>query len=174
LRLDPPAHLEESSLLPLLLPPPQTIATLPGKLMIMPQLVECESEILVVGSTDTSSAHLVVVRLADLWLGGPAASLTSIGDNCLFFGKGMPSVSGNSFVLCSTVSGRVMQYNLSDGTSSLAACDGDIFRSPPPCPHTIALHLLTCCYRYFWNKGLIYCCRTMPPWGRKRKWRLGA
>ena len=73
MRLDPPwppAHLEESSLLPLPLPPPQTIVTLPAKLMIMPRLVEFESEILVVGSTDTSSTHLVVVRLADLLLGG--------------------------------------------------------------------------------------------------------
>jgi hypothetical protein len=86
--------------------------TLPTKLMIMPQLVECELEILVVGSTDTSSTHLVVVRLANLLLGGPPIPLTSIGDNCLFFGmqnlvvsaKAMPSVTRNSIVLCTPLS----------------------------------------------------------------------
>lgn len=46
--------------------PPQTNAKIPAKLMILPRLVECGSEILVVGSTDVSRSHLVVIRLADL------------------------------------------------------------------------------------------------------------
>jgi len=160
------------------------IATVPSKLMILPQLVECDSEILVVGSIDMSRSRLVVVRLANLLLGEPAAAplMTSIGDNCLFFGmcslavssKGLPSVSGNSIVLCDSIEGdRLMQYSLSNGALS-PACDGDIVESPPPSPHSIVHHLVTCCYRYFWNKGLIYCSRTKPTWGKKRKWRLGA
>jgi len=139
------------------------IATIPSKLMILPQLVECDSEILVVGSTDTSCSRLVVVRLADLLLGAPAAAapLTSISDNCLFFGmrslavssKGLPSVSGNSIVFSSSIEGNcLMQYSLSNGTLS-PACDGDIVKSPPPSPHSIVHHLIICCYRCFWNKG---------------------
>ncbi|XP_025800399.1 uncharacterized protein LOC112880122 [Panicum hallii] len=172
---------EESSIMRLDPPLLEVIATLPSKLMILPQLVECDSEILVVGSTDVSCSRLVVVRLADLLLGEPAAApLTSIGDNCLFgmrslavSSKGLPSVSGNSIVLCDSIEeDRLMQYSLSSGTLS-PACDGDIVESPPPSPHSIVHHLVTCCYRYFWNKGLIYCSRTKPSWGKKRMWRLG-
>lgn len=180
LRLDPRPLVDgdSSSLSPSHL---QTIAAWPTKLMMLPQLVECKSEILVVGCTDHSRSHLVVVRLADLLLGEPFVPLTSIGDHCLFFGmrslavsaKGLPSVSANSIVLCDSIEDRLMQYNLGEGTLSLA-CDGDIIRSPPPSPHSIAHHLVTCCYRYFWNKGLIYCSRTKPAWPVKRKWRLGA
>ncbi|RLN41928.1 hypothetical protein C2845_PM01G43280 [Panicum miliaceum] len=181
LRLDPPL-LEEgggspssSSLLP-----PQAITTFPAKLMILPQLVECDSEILVVGSTDISCSHLVVIRLAELLLGRPAEPLKSIGDHCLFFGmrslavssKGLPSIAGNSIILCDSIKDRLMQYNLSDDTL-LPACDGDITRTPPPNSHSIVHHLVTCCYRYFWNKGLIYCARTDPTWRTKHKQRFG-
>ncbi|CAL5091217.1 unnamed protein product [Urochloa decumbens] len=177
LRLDAPVDGGASSL-----PLPQTIATVPSKLMSMPQLVECGSEILVVGSTDISRSHLVVVRLADLMLGQPpAVPLASIGEHCLFFGmrsmavssRGLPSVAADTVVLCDSIKDRLMQYNLADDTLS-PACDGDIVRSPPPCPHSIVHHLVTCCFRYFWNKGLIYCCKTKPTWGTKRKWRMGA
>jgi hypothetical protein len=178
LRLAPPPLAEDDDSVELL--PPRTIATVPSKLMILPQLVECDSEILVVGSTDISRSQLVVVRLADLVLGESAVPLTSIDDHCLFFGmrslavssKGLPSVSGNSIILCDSIKDRLMQYSLDHGTLS-PACDGDIVKSPPPCPHSIVHHLVTCCYRYFWNKGLIYCSRTKPTWGKKRKWRLG-
>uniref|UniRef100_A0A0A9FI15 DUF295 domain-containing protein n=1 Tax=Arundo donax TaxID=35708 RepID=A0A0A9FI15_ARUDO len=179
-RLDPPL-LQEDGSLPTSLPPPQTIATFPAKLMILPQLVECNEEILMVGSTDISRSRLVVIRLADLLLRRSAAPLTSIGDYCLFFGmrslavssKGLPSIAGNSIILCDSIPDRLMQYNLGDDTLSLA-CDGDIVRSPPSSPHTIIHHLVTCCYRYFWNKGLVYCSRTDPTWRTKRKWRFGA
>ncbi|CAN6312882.1 unnamed protein product [Urochloa humidicola] len=121
------------------LPLPQTIAVVPAKLMISPQLVECGSEILVVGSTDNSRSHLVVVRLADLVLGEPAVPLARIGDHCLFFGmrslavssRGLPTVAGNSVVLCDSIKDRLMQYNLADDTLS-PACDGDIVRTPRP------------------------------------------
>nr|CAB3455831.1 unnamed protein product [Digitaria exilis] len=132
MRIDPPLLEEDGSLSPSLRPP-QTIATFPAKLMILPQLVECDSEILVVGSTDISRAHLVVIRLADLLQGRPAAPLKSIGDRCLFFGmrslavssKGLPSITGNSIILCDSIKDRLMQHNLSDDTL-LPACDGDI------------------------------------------------
>ncbi|WVZ62103.1 hypothetical protein U9M48_011888 [Paspalum notatum var. saurae] len=146
--------------------------------MILPQLVECDSEILAVGSTDHYRSHLVVFRLADLLLERPAAvPLTSIGDHCLFFGmrslavsaKGLPSVAGNSIILCVSIKDRLMQYNLGDSTLS-PACDGDIVCRPPPSPHSIVHHLVTCCYCYFCNKGLIYCSMTKPSWGMKRKW----
>ncbi|KAL6646964.1 hypothetical protein ACP70R_014401 [Stipagrostis hirtigluma subsp. patula] len=177
LRLDPPLLEEVDGELP----QPQTVATLPVELMILPQLVECESEILVVGSTDIDRAHLVVVRLADLLQGRPAVPLTSIGDHCLFFGmrslavssKGLPSVAGNAIILCDSIQGRrLQQYNLGDDSLS-PACDGDIVRRPPPSPHSIVHHLVTCCHRYFWNKGLIYCFRTNATWRTKREARFG-
>jgi hypothetical protein len=160
--------------------PPQTIAKFPAKLMVLPRLVECNSEILVVGSTDVFHSHLVVIRLADLLERRPAAPLTSIGDHCLFFGmrsfavssKGLPSIAGNSIILCSTIKNGPRQYDLSDGAIS-PPCDGDIVHSPPPSPHSIIHHLVTCCYRYFWNKGLMYCPKTKPSWKTKRKLRFG-
>jgi hypothetical protein len=103
LRLDPPPPLADNDGVELELLPPRTITTVPSKLMILPQLVECDSEILVVGSTDISRSHLVVARLADLLTGEPAAPLASIGEHCLFFGmrslavssRGLPSVAGD-------------------------------------------------------------------------------
>ncbi|XP_062186629.1 uncharacterized protein LOC133890181 [Phragmites australis] len=180
LRLDPPLLEEDGSSSPSL-PPPQTIAKLPANLMIQPRLVECDSEILVVGNTDISCSHLVVIRLADLLQGRPAAPLTSIGDHCLIFGmrslavssKGLPSISRNSIIICDIEKDRVLQYNLGDGTL-LPACDGDTVRSPPPCPHSMVNHLITCCYRHYWNKGLIYCSSTRPWWTTKEKWRRGS
>ncbi|TVU41784.1 hypothetical protein EJB05_15332, partial [Eragrostis curvula] len=186
LRIDPPPPpLNEdgdgSSSSPVL-PQPQTIATLPANLMILPQLVDCDDEILVVGSTDISRSHLVVLRLADLLQQGRhVVPLKTIGDHCLFLGtrslavssNGLPSIAGNAIVLCSTIPDRLQQYNLGDDTLS-PACDGDIARTPPPSPHSIVHHLVTCCYRYFWNKGLIYCTGTEPKWKTKRKERFGA
>ncbi|WVZ91371.1 hypothetical protein U9M48_037553 [Paspalum notatum var. saurae] len=187
LRLDPPALLQQDEDEDDDDDGPQlhTIAQWPSKRMRLPQLVECDSEILVVCSTDHDRSHLVVLRLADLLLlgqgGQRAVPLPSIGDYCLFFGmrsmavsaKGLPSVAANSIILCDSIKDRLMQFNLGDATLSLA-CDGDIVRTPPPSPHSIVHHLVTCCYRYFWNKGLIYCSRTKPNWGTKNRWRLGA
>jgi hypothetical protein len=169
MRLDPPL-LDESW------PEPQTIAKFPRKLMTVPQLVDCDDEILVVGGT------VVVTRLADLLLHGrrPVVPLTNIGDHCLFFGrrslavscKGLPSVAGNCIILCDSFEDDLRQYHLGDDTLS-PACDGHIGRTPPPSPHSIIHHLVTCSYRYFWNKGLIYCTLTDPTWRTKRKCRLG-
>ncbi|CAN6203146.1 unnamed protein product [Urochloa humidicola] len=136
-------------------PSPETIATVPSKLMMLPQLVECGSEMLVVGSTDISRSHLVVGDPAS------AAPLASIGEHCLFFGtrsmavssRGLlPSVAGDTVVLCDSIKGRLMRCNLADDTLS-PACDGDIVRGPPPCPRSIVHHLVTSCFRYFWNKA---------------------
>ncbi|GJN24695.1 hypothetical protein PR202_gb12450 [Eleusine coracana subsp. coracana] len=160
---------------------PQMIATFPSRLMILPQLVDCDDQILVVGSTDLSRSRLVVIRLADILLHRQrpttVVSLTTsdIGDHCLFFGMrslavsskgGLPSIPRNTVILCDSIPGHLQQYNLADGTLS-PACDGDIVRTPPPSPHSIVHHLVTCCYRYFWNKGLIYCTRTKPTWTTK-------
>ncbi|KAL6646959.1 hypothetical protein ACP70R_014396 [Stipagrostis hirtigluma subsp. patula] len=177
--LHPPLLEEDGSSSPSL-PLPQKIAEFPANLMILPQLVECDSEILVVGSTDLSRSCFVVIRLADLLLGQPAAPLTSIGDHCLFLGmrslavssKGLPSISGNSIILCDSIRDRLRQYNLGDDTL-LPACDGDILSSPPPSPYSILHHLVTCCYRFLWNKGLIYCSTTNPAWRTRRKLRFG-
>ncbi|KAL6646965.1 hypothetical protein ACP70R_014402 [Stipagrostis hirtigluma subsp. patula] len=187
LRLDPPPVNEEddgSSSPPL--SPPQTVARLPGEIF-QAKLVECESEILVVGSTGSSRDHLVVMRLADLLPGRrPAVPLTSIGDHCLFLGtrslavssKGLPSVAGNAIIFCDYMHGsRLQQYNLGvvDGDDSLSpACDAGMIWSPPPSPHSMVHHLVTCCHRNFWNKGLIYWSMADTRWRTKSKWRSGA
>ncbi|CAN6243042.1 unnamed protein product [Urochloa humidicola] len=60
-------------------------------------------------------------------------------------------------------SSRLEQYDLDTGIWS-PATDGNIFRRPPPSPHTLIHHIFTCCHRKYWNKGLMFCIQTSPFW----------
>jgi hypothetical protein len=109
-------------------------------------LVECRSELMLVGSHDTSFTQLVVYRLADL-IRGRAIPITDIGEHALLLGdrslcvssnKGFPFVPGNSItcnyripkhdsqvgVCCQRL---IEHYHLGSGTWSLA-----IPRDNPP------------------------------------------
>ncbi|VAI43983.1 unnamed protein product [Triticum turgidum subsp. durum] len=142
--------------------PPQMIATCPANQMAKAYLVECNSELLLVGYTDRHS-QLVVIRLADLMLGIPATPLTSIGDHALFIGtwsmavnsRNLPFVQGNSItVLNPTNSGRLWQYDLGRGTWS-PLCDGNFVSAsgPIPRPYSLVHHIVSCCQRLYWISG---------------------
>ena len=161
MRVDPP---DSSSASSWLLTPPQIVATCPDQ-MTKPYLVECNSELLVVGFTKGHSRH-VVLRLADFLLGVPAVPLTSIGDHALFIGtwsmtvnsKNLPSIQGNSItVLNPSKSGRLRQYDLGRGTWS-QLCDGDFLSAsgPVPRPYSLVHHIVSCCQRLFWISGHIW------------------
>ncbi|KAM3240142.1 hypothetical protein ACQJBY_053685 [Aegilops geniculata] len=162
MRVDPPDSSSSSSWPST---PPQMIATCPANLMAKPYLVECNSELLLVGYTDRKS-RLVVIRLADLLLGVPATPLTSIGDHTLFIGTwsmavnstNLPSVQGNSItVLIPRKSGRLRQYDLCRGTWSLL-CDGYFLSAngPIPRPYSLVHHIVSCCQRLYWFGGHIW------------------
>ncbi|KAF7083665.1 LOW QUALITY PROTEIN: hypothetical protein CFC21_087433 [Triticum aestivum] len=145
--------------------PPQMIATCPANLMAKPYLVECNSELLLVGYTDRH-LQLVVIRLADLLLGVPATPLTSIGDHALFIGtwsmavncSNLPSVQGNSVtILNPPSSGRLRQYDLGRGTWS-PLCDRNFYTvsGPIPRPYSLVHHIISCCQRLYWINGHIW------------------
>ncbi|KAL6853705.1 hypothetical protein ACP4OV_019734 [Aristida adscensionis] len=106
-RTDPPQP-DAEGLHSLSLSPPRLIAECPLLETIgSVHLVECGSELLFVGSTDTSDTHLVVYRLADLII-GRVVPIRNIGDHAIFMderglclspNKGIPSVLGNSYHL---------------------------------------------------------------------------
>jgi hypothetical protein len=162
MRVDPPVSSSSSSWS---FTPPQTVATCSADQMTKPYLVECNSELLLVGFSNRHSRH-VVLRLGDLVLGVPAIPLTSIGDNALFIGtwsmavnsKNLPSIQGNSItVLDPSKSGKLRQYDLGRGTWS-AVCDGDFLSAsgPVPRPYSLVHHIVSCCQRLFWISGHIW------------------
>lgn len=140
-----------------------------GKTWRTVNLVECDSELLLVAKDDASCSQLVVYRLADLANGNNAVPVTSIGDHTLFLderclclshtnkgSKGFPSISPNT-VFCNHLLPappgdlvfRFEQYHLGTGLWTVAS-DGDIQEAPPPSPHTLIHHIFTCCHRKFW------------------------
>ncbi|XP_047068633.1 uncharacterized protein LOC124676634 [Lolium rigidum] len=168
LRIDPP---EESNPSSWSLVPPQTVATFPVEQLSHPELVECNAELLLVGSANEYS-QVVVFRVADLIRGVPAVPLASIGDQALFIGgsnmavnsKNLPSILGNSIAILNDICGGIVGrgtlplYDLGSGTWS-QVFDGHFLDGPIPRPYSLALHIATCCKRLFWNSGDVFCCK---------------
>uniref|UniRef100_A0A0A9FBU6 KIB1-4 beta-propeller domain-containing protein n=1 Tax=Arundo donax TaxID=35708 RepID=A0A0A9FBU6_ARUDO len=170
------------------LQPPRKIAECPMTATVgTVHLVECGLELMLIGSND--SAGLVVYRLNDL-ISGRVAPVMNIGEHALFLGersfyllanKRFPSVLGNSIIRkhMSTVHNplvrtrvvrRVEQYHLGSGTWSPAIDEEDIplrDRSPPASPYMLIHHIYTCCYRSYWNKGLMVRGAVTPDWSVK-------
>jgi hypothetical protein len=165
MRIDPPDESNPSSWS---VRPPQMVATYPVEQLSNPELVECNSELLLVGYNNGYS-RLVVFRVADLLRGAPAMPLTSIGDQTLFIGawnmsvnsKSLPSVQGNSIATLGAIGGgrvgrgAIPQYDLGSGTWS-QVFDGHFLDGPMPRPYSLVLHVATCCQRLFWNSGAIF------------------
>ncbi|KQJ88631.1 uncharacterized protein LOC100834947 [Brachypodium distachyon] len=173
MRVDPP---ECSSSVLWSSAPAQTVATCPAEKMTKPYLVECNSELLVVGYAKADRHSLVVFRLADLLLGAPtpAAPLASIGDHVLFIGKrnmtvkskNIPVLRGNSVaIITASAADRLLQYNLGRGAWS-QLCDGDLINGPAPRPHSLVHHIVTCCHHAFWSSGHIWYVKSTEPWRR--------
>ncbi|KAJ1287963.1 hypothetical protein BS78_02G051000 [Paspalum vaginatum] len=170
---------EESSSMPEL-PPPKIIATCSSEEIHQPSLVELDSEIMLVGYSDSSFLRILVLKLADLVL-GRTVPVTSIGDHVLFSGarslcvssSWLPSIGVNSVVCFHAGENYLAQYDISSGTWSVAS-DGHLMLRPPPRPCGLIHHIFTCCDRQFWNKGLMFCFKTEPQWWAMRGLRTGA
>ncbi|KAL6614198.1 hypothetical protein ACP70R_036468 [Stipagrostis hirtigluma subsp. patula] len=103
-RIDPPKPNAERLHSPSLSPPVMLAECPLLETVGNVNLVECGSEILLVGFSDDSCEHLVVYRLTDL-VSGRVVPIQNIGDHALFIdkrglclspNKGLPSVLGNS------------------------------------------------------------------------------
>jgi hypothetical protein len=136
------------------------------KLCFILHFVECCSDLLLVSYNDVSRSKLLVYRVADL-VSGKIEPLTDIGDYTLFIGdrslcvslspnkgsrtRSFPSMSPNSIICMHTLTdpysemfARFEQYDLSTGIWTRAS-DGDVYRRPPPSPHTLIHHIFTSC-----------------------------
>lgn len=166
-------HQNAKGLQSLSLPSPRMIAKSPLVGTIgSAHLVECGSELMLVGFNDMSRSHLLVYRLADL-ISGRVVPVTSIGEHAIFLeergicvspNKGFPSVLGNT-IICKHRSTSQLesciprqyfspcfdQFDLGSGTWS-PSLDVDILRRDrtPASPYTLSHHILTCCYRSYW------------------------
>ncbi|KAF8702428.1 hypothetical protein HU200_032804 [Digitaria exilis] len=137
--------------------PPKLIATLPkGNLVNPVHMVECDSEILVLGYKDPTLSQIVVFKLADL-ARQRCVQITSIGGNTLFISESSLSVSSNALrtamgdAVLTTDSGQqhLVQYHLITGNWSPAADDCRVY-GPAPGPCTFMHHILSCCIRSRW------------------------
>ncbi|VAI73429.1 unnamed protein product [Triticum turgidum subsp. durum] len=169
LRINPP---EDSNLSSWSVIPPQMVTQCPVKLLRMLQLVECNSELLLVGC-DSGHSRIVLFRVADLLNGVTTMQLTSIGDQAVFIGgwnmavnsKSLPSVQGNSIAVVNEIGGGLAGrgtlplYDLGSGTWS-QVFDGHFLDGPVPRPYSLVLHVATCCQRLYWNSGKILCFNT--------------
>uniref|UniRef100_A0A0D9WW43 KIB1-4 beta-propeller domain-containing protein n=1 Tax=Leersia perrieri TaxID=77586 RepID=A0A0D9WW43_9ORYZ len=161
-------------------PRPRTIATCSSEEIYMPSLVELGSELMLVGYNDRSLSRILVLRVADLEM-DMTVPVVSIGDHVLFIGArslcvssgSLPSIGGNSIVLFHAGENYLVQYHLGTGSWS-PACDGHLMLRPPLRPGSLIHHIFTCCYRQFWNKGLIFCSKTEPEWWAMKRYRYGA
>ncbi|XP_044960549.1 uncharacterized protein LOC123411653 [Hordeum vulgare subsp. vulgare] len=163
LRINPPEDSNPSSWSAI---PPQMVVTCPVELLRMPEMVEYNSELFLVGD-NSGCSPVVLVRVADLLNGVPAMPLTSIGDQAIFIGgwnmavnsKSLPSVQANSITIVNAIGGlagrgTLPQYDLGNGTWS-QVFDGHFLDGPMPRPYSLVLHVATCCQRLFWNSGKI-------------------
>ncbi|KAG2648053.1 hypothetical protein PVAP13_1NG011500, partial [Panicum virgatum] len=149
-------------------------------------LVECGSELMLVGFSDAKPTGLVVYRVADL-ISGRVVSITDIGEHALFLGqrplyasqnKGLPSVVANSITCRYRVTknnplrgGRASrsteQYHIGTGCGTWSpAIDGDIscWDRPPASPYMLIHHIFTCCVTLSRSKGLIFHNKIKPDW----------
>jgi hypothetical protein len=143
--------------------PPRLVASCPPDNLCYPAyLVECDSEILVVGHSDRSFSHVIVYKLADLML-GRFIPITSIGDRALFVGQRSLSVSSKSLptIMAETVicthprTHAFAQYQLGTDIWSrpIDECALDGF-APGPC--SLIHHVLSCCIRNVWYVTTCY------------------
>ena len=119
------------------------------------RLVECNSEILVIG-TKWDAVYYSVYRLADLML-GRIVHVTSIDGSAPFIGRRSLCVSSKVFptIVPDTIVMRetkiyLSQYHLSNDTLSQAT-DGVIAEEKDiPGPYSIMCHIITCCSPSYW------------------------
>ncbi|XP_048565607.1 uncharacterized protein LOC125545636 [Triticum urartu] len=150
--------------------PPKMIATCPAnKLYGGYHLVECDSQILLAGYTDSSMSHILIYKLEDLIL-ERFVPVTSIGDRALFLedrslsvsSKALPTIIAETVVYTCPLNRCFAQYRLTTGAWS-QPFDGysDGFN---PGPYSLMQHVISCCIRNVWNKGLVYSEGNQKAW----------
>ncbi|KAJ1291668.1 hypothetical protein BS78_02G333600 [Paspalum vaginatum] len=175
LQIDPP-QMEGTELV---LQPPRLIAKCPARTT---DAVECGSEILVVSQKFTTRySQFSVCRLADLML-GRIVWMTSVSGNALFIiastrsicvsSKAFPTIVADTVVFIDNKKSCLAQYHLSSDTVSPAS-DGSFSGDLVPSPCSIFYHILTCCFRSYWNKGHIVFQGRLKKWRVRGKWRNG-
>lgn len=143
--------------------PPKLIATIPADKLVYPDgLVQCGSEILVVGHNDFSRSEIVVCKLADLVL-QRFMPIKDIGGYTLFLeernisvsSKILPTVKGDNVVFIHSGPPFLAQYNLSTGTLSPAIDDCSLYGHVPG-PSSLVHYTFSCCILNRWSRGLIF------------------
>ncbi|XBI06675.1 hypothetical protein VPH35_134665 [Triticum aestivum] len=145
------AHLQDA---------PKLIAAIPKKKLAYPlYLVECDSEVLVVGHKDRSFTHLAVHRLSDL-VSGRYVPVKGIGDKVIFVGGRalcvsskilLPPTTGDAVIYRRPRELTFSQYCLGSSTWSLATDECSMSMSgltQGPC--SLIPHVFTCCSRRHW------------------------
>ncbi|TVU34648.1 hypothetical protein EJB05_16491, partial [Eragrostis curvula] len=153
--------------------PPEKVAECAIENIVFPlYLVECDSELVLVGYTDVSRTDMVIYKLADL-ANGEAIPMTSIRGHAFFLGEhsvcvsageGFPSILGDSIHITGFRRGSRRREKI-----QMLACDtqhgsgvwspvskGGTIASPYRNPFTLIHHLYSCCFRCYWSRGLIY------------------
>ncbi|CAN6282003.1 unnamed protein product [Urochloa humidicola] len=140
---------------------PKLIATCTRDKLRSPlSFVECDSEILVIGrNNDIPVPSILVYKLADLVM-ERYIPVTSIGDKAIFIQeraliastKAVPTVMGDT-ITC-TRSMKLVQYHLSSG-AWLQTMDQCSLLGIELGPCSLIQHIVTCCNRAHWNKGLL-------------------
>ncbi|CAO1946584.1 unnamed protein product [Urochloa humidicola] len=145
------------------LQPPKLIATIPtGKLIDPDGLVQCGTEILVVGHNDFLVSQILVCKLADLVL-QRFIPVDNIGGNTLFLkernlsvsSKILPTVKGDNVVYCRSRQPYLAQYHLSSGSLTPAIDNCSLFGHAPG-PSSLVHYIFSCCTRDLWNRGLLF------------------
>ncbi|BAD61376.1 F-box domain containing protein-like [Oryza sativa Japonica Group] len=153
--IDPPRVEANGSASSFSLPEPKLFATCPvEKLFGFAYLVNCESEVLLIGHTDRSYSQAVVYRLADIIL-GRFIPLTRFGDYTIFMderslcvsSKAVPGIADGSLIY--RHHGKFLaQYHVRSGTLSTAA-EGRIEEGYRLAPYSLIHHLFACCLMTF-------------------------
>ncbi|VAH75739.1 unnamed protein product [Triticum turgidum subsp. durum] len=177
LQIDPPLQVGSPP------PRPKLIATCPtNKLVYGYHLVECDSNILLVCHTDDSRSPILIYNLENI-TAGRFTPVRSIGKHALFLGerslsvssKALPTIMAETVVYKEPREHRFVQYHLGTGNWSEPVDECGIYGYSPG-PHSLIQHIITCCIRRAWNKGLIYSeAEAYKPgwltWKVKRKFR---
>ncbi|TVU02707.1 hypothetical protein EJB05_51777, partial [Eragrostis curvula] len=121
-----------------------------------------------VGSDHTSKIYQIdtplpnVYKLADLIM-GRYVPVSSIGDKTIFIqasrtlcasSKALPTITGDTVVYTHPMKQYLAQYHLTSGMWS-PAMDECSLRGLAPGPSSLIHHIITCCSRERWNKGLL-------------------
>ncbi|RCV42465.1 hypothetical protein SETIT_9G218600v2 [Setaria italica] len=165
-------------------PPKLIVKCTADKLRVPVFLVECDSEVLVIGHSKDLASKLLVYKLADLVM-EKYTPVTSIGDKAIFLhrrnlsasAKALPTLVGGTIMYFHPREHQLVQYHLSSGSWS-PAMDQCSLRGTEPGPCSFIQHVYTCCSCKHWNKGLMCRWWKYPAewirWPVKGKLRQGA